>query len=256
MTDSAIAASALRDSENISNRLDPKGPDLLTVASGVKLGSPFLSQSENERSASHFRDGKADPTDERRIADDAQSIKENVNHANEGGGKPRSEKAGGLKDAWNDGQGEQPVLPSLRRPNESLDSPQQSPDHKQHQSTTPGAAVSPRRPSVQFTHETSDIDAAPEVTGSRPPSVLDDEPDSGLKGKQSIFTKLKSLASPSFTSHSRSASGATISDMRQTNTDLATPGSERGAFRFPDTLEEEGSDIDADAEESAGEQEV
>ncbi|KAH2350397.1 hypothetical protein KXW91_002552 [Aspergillus fumigatus] len=256
MTDSAIAASALRDSENISNRLDPKGPDLLTVASGVKLGSPFLSQSENERSASHFRDGKADPTDERRIADDAQSIKENVNHANEGGGKPRSEKAGGLKDAWNDGQGEQPVLPSLRRPNESLDSPQQSPDHKQHQSTTPGAAVSPRRPSVQFTHETSDIDAAPEVTGSRPPSVLDDEPDSGLKGKQSIFTKLKSLASPSFTSHSHSASGATISDMRQTNTDLATPGSERGAFRFPDTLEEEGSDIDADAEESAGEQEV
>lgn len=81
---------------------------------------------------------------------------------------------------------------------------------------------------------------------------MGDDGEAALKGKHSIFTKLKAFAAPSFTSHSRSASGATINDFR--HPDVATPGSERGEFRFPDTLAEEGSDIDADAEESAGEQ--
>lgn len=104
---------------------------------------------------------------------------------------------------------------------------------------------------MQFARDASDAEL-PEPLPSRPSSAMGDDGDTASKGKHSIFTKLKAFAAPSFTSHSRSASGATINDFR--HTDLATPGSERGEFRFPDTLAEEGSDIDADAEESAGEQ--
>lgn len=69
------------------------------------------------------------------------------------------------------------------------------------------------------------------------------------------MNKIKSLAaSPPFGSHSRSASGPNIGEFRIPPTDLQTPGSERGDFRFPEPLPEEGSDIDADAEESGGEQ--
>lgn len=71
------------------------------------------------------------------------------------------------------------------------------------------------------------------------------------------MTRLKSLAaSPPFASHSRSASGATIGDFRSVPADMVTPGSERGDFRFPEPLTEEGSDADADAEESGGEQQA
>lgn len=71
------------------------------------------------------------------------------------------------------------------------------------------------------------------------------------------MTRLKSLAaSPPFASHSRSASGATIGDFRSIPADMVTPGSERGDFRFPEPLTEEGSDADADAEESGGEQQA
>lgn len=133
---------------------------------------------------------------------------------------------------------------------QSADDPYQSPRHKP-QRAGPEASVSPRRTSVQFARDASDVEL-PDALPSRPSSAMGDDGDATLKGKHSIFTKLKAFAAPSFTSHSRSASGATMNDFR--HPDVATPGSERGEFRFPDTLAEEGSDIDADAEESAGEQ--
>jgi phospholipase D1/2 len=112
-----------------------------------------------------------------------------------------------------------------------------------------------RAPSVQFRDtDTEAPDASQSRPQSRPASQHGDDDDQGPKGKQSLFGKLKSLAtSPAFVSHSRSPSSASA-DFRPAPGDIATPGSERGEFRFPAPLEEEGSEIDADAEESGGEQ--
>lgn len=78
--------------------------------------------------------------------------------------------------------------------------------------------------------------------------------------KQSLFNKLRAFAAtPSFPSHSRSASvvtaptGAGIEN-GCINPDLNTPASERGQFTFPEEASDAGSEGDADAEESAGEQ--
>ncbi|THC95454.1 hypothetical protein EYZ11_005048 [Aspergillus tanneri] len=172
-------------------------------------------------------------------------------------GKSRAENTNAPEEVPFRPSKDSPTSVSPRRPNILANSAQRSFSQSHRQPHT-GAPASPRHPSVQFTREPSENDHFPESNNqSRPSSAMGDDVDSGLKGKQSIFTKLKAFAaSPSFNSHSRSASGATIGDQRQINHDFATPGSERGEFRFPNTLEEEGSDVDADAEESAGEQHV
>ncbi|KAJ6153804.1 Phospholipase D eukaryota [Penicillium chermesinum] len=87
-----------------------------------------------------------------------------------------------------------------------------------------------------------------ELSQSRPPSLYGEDGEQATRGRPSFMTKLKSFAS-----HSRSASGHTVADFRPAPAD-STPGEERGEFRFPAPLPEEGSDIDADAEESGAEQ--
>ncbi|KAL1851797.1 Phospholipase D1 [Paecilomyces lecythidis] len=151
------------------------------------------------------------------------------------------------------------------RQDEGVASPGQSPglasDARKHafghtkQQSIPDNPVSPGRRSVSFARNASDNEGHHEAQTpneqprSRASSLWGEESDSK---KQSIFTKLRAFAAaPSFPTHSRSPSGATVGP---SNDHLGTPGSERGEFRFPDTLQEEGSEIDADAEESAGEQ--
>ncbi|KAL1962785.1 hypothetical protein VTN77DRAFT_9154 [Rasamsonia byssochlamydoides] len=124
----------------------------------------------------------------------------------------------------------------------------------------PGTSTPTGRRSVQFARNTSDNELQ-EPSRSRASSIAQDDVDPASKDrKQSLLTKLKAFAvSSSFPSHSRSASLATVggglNDHRNTG-DLQTPGSEREEFRFPGAPEEEGSEMDADAEESAGEQRI
>ncbi|EAW09161.1 phospholipase D [Aspergillus clavatus NRRL 1] len=254
MTDSAPTPSPLRDLSNTSDQPSSTRPDPVTVSSGTPLASPFPSPTRHKHPELDGQEDKAKVVKGRGPLDDSQLLQENASQPRDSEGKSRLQYVSGAGEGSDNGLWDQSVSPGLRRPNGLVDSQRPSLEHNQQQPSTPGAATPSRRPSVQFTRDASDVDPSAEASRSRAPSVIDDETDAGLKGKQSIFTKLKALASPSFTSHSRSASGATLSELRHTNTDLATPGSERGGFRFPDTLEEEGSDADADAEESAGEQ--
>ncbi|QKX64422.1 uncharacterized protein TRUGW13939_11596 [Talaromyces rugulosus] len=118
----------------------------------------------------------------------------------------------------------------------------------------PGTLTPTAARNVQFSQNTSDNDI-PEQDRSRSSSFAPDENDVLSKDrKQSLLTKLKAFAvTPSFPSHSRSASVATASGETRPPNDLQTPGSEREEFRFPAPLEEE-SEGDADGEESGGEQ--
>lgn len=106
-----------------------------------------------------------------------------------------------------------------------------------------------RAASVQFRDTDNENAELPQSRPqSRPTSLYGDDGEQTARGR-SFITKLKS----SFASHSRSASGGAPPESR-VPPDLTTPGSERGEFRFPEPLPEEGSDIEADAEESGAEQ--
>ncbi|KAI9373238.1 hypothetical protein BJX61DRAFT_396474 [Aspergillus egyptiacus] len=241
MADSVANASELRDSESASDQIYTNRPQPLSVSSVPKLSSPFPSPTEAKRAAK----GK-----------DAENggishYEENPDYKK---GKSSSGVVSGPSDTY---EAEIPISLSLRRPNESIESANRQGLNQKTPRSVPASIASPRRASVQFSREASEIEHADETANetaqSRPPSVAGD--DDLVRGRQSLFTKLRAFAAgPSFTSHSRSFSNGTIGDTRYIHNDLSTPGSERGEFRFPNTLEEEGSDIDADAEESAGEQ--
>ncbi|KAK2784095.1 Phospholipase D1 [Emmonsiellopsis sp. PD_33] len=129
------------------------------------------------------------------------------------------------------------------------------------QKTPLGFSTPPGRRSVQFARAASDNEGGDGgVSRSRTSSLGQDEADAFAKDRRthSLFSKLKAFAaSPSFPSHTRSASGMSVGDESggaRPFGDTVTPMSERDGFRFPSTLEEEGSEMDADAESSSGEQ--
>ncbi|KAE8348698.1 hypothetical protein BDV28DRAFT_80258 [Aspergillus coremiiformis] len=246
MTDSMVYASELRATESSSDRIESKNPELPALSNGPKLSSAFPSPTGAKGSSSD-----AQERTEGAVEGDERELKsitdENKGKSNEGVAGRSWEISDGFL-------GVKPASLSLRQPNESFDNHQKAMSQKSQASHL---GLSSRRPSVQFTGEATETDPPVEYVRSRSSSVAGDDGDVDLKGKQSIFGKLKAFAaSPPFASHSRSASAATTADYRHANHDLATPASERGEFRFPNTLEEEGSDIDADAEESAGEQQA
>ncbi|KKK19255.1 hypothetical protein AOCH_005708 [Aspergillus ochraceoroseus] len=240
MPESLVNPPDMRDTENVSDRFYSRRPEPISLSNVPKLSSPFPSPTE----AKHPPVGNQVSSGE--IVQDGES----VNHSK---GRTPAGNTSGMSEILD---AENPATLSLRRPNDSSVDNQRQASIQTAPTSVPGSTASPPRPSVQFSRETSEIDhTAPEPALSRPSSSMGDDADSGLKGKQSIFTKLKAFAaSPSFAAHSRSVSTATVGENKPSNVDLATPASERGEFRFPNTLEEEGSDIDADAEESAGEQ--
>ncbi|OJZ91451.1 hypothetical protein ASPFODRAFT_29816 [Aspergillus luchuensis CBS 106.47] len=249
MTDSTVNPSESRGSENTPNRYYSRQTEPMSLDS-LKLSSPLPSPSSTKDDAD-----RADGVDGGDQVEASSTVRGVGDAQSDTKGKTRAEHAGdsGEEETSNASPTNKAASLSLRQPNDATANQQNSGSRKSPTSAL-GSSASPRRPSVQFTQDTPEVDAA-EPSPSRPPSVKGDDADAGLKGRQSLLTKLKSFAaSPSFTSHTRSASGATLNDFRPTNNELATPGSERGEFRFPNTLEEEGSDIDADAEESAGEQ--
>lgn len=245
MTDNPTNSSVIEDFEkDMSHRLDSKKPAPLPVSNGPQLGSPFPSPTTHSRATSGAQGGTAEATAGPEVLDSVQFREGAGDHEN-------AERPSLPVEAVGNSPRDKHPLSNSRGPNGSNEIHQQSPGNKA-QTSIPESSVSPRRPSVQFARDVSDNELPYDL--SRQSSAMEDDGDPGSKGKHSIFTKLKAFAAPSFTSHSRSASGPTIGDPRHTGNDLATPGSERGEFRFPETLEEEGSDIDADAEESGGEQ--
>ncbi|KAJ5114615.1 hypothetical protein NUU61_000374 [Penicillium alfredii] len=235
------ASSSYREAERSSEQPKSKKPEPLPLSNGPKLASPFPSPTEAKQPASINQTSPAensgenvDPENQQlsREVDGVQGDKENLCPSKTPHSPPK----------------DKPSL-STRLPNRSTyDQPQSSSRH-QHQLSIPGMSPPSRAPSVQFRDTDNEGLELPHSRPqsrpqsrppSRPSSLYGEEGDQALKGKQSLLTKLKSLAaSPPFASHSRSASGATI---------------ERGEFRFPEPLPEEDTDADADAEESGGEQ--
>jgi phospholipase D1/2 len=117
---------------------------------------------------------------------------------------------------------------------------------------TPAVNGAPETPatarrSVQFTRDTVDT---PQGDGNL--HTTDDRID-GQNGGSSLYSRFKTFAtSPSFV-HSRAATGVgPFGDSRNTS-NMSSPRAERNEAYFPMTLEEDGSEIDADAEESAPE---
>ncbi|RAL06899.1 phospholipase D [Aspergillus homomorphus CBS 101889] len=249
MADSPAGFPEPKSLENAQARYSWKRPGPVSLSDGSKLSSPIPSPSlpVTETDTQHLTEEQDQVNYLQSLQHTGETIPKNQSKSRAG------QTSGHSEDETTSGNtvfGDKPASLMPRKINEATESPQ-TPGSRKPQ---PPLSAASRRPSVQFTRDPQEVDPLTELPHSRPPSIKGDDTDLGLRGKQSILTKLKSFAaSPSFASHSRSASGATLSDFRTTNNDLATPGSERGEFRFPNTLEEEGSDIDADAEESAGE---
>ncbi|EAS36720.3 phospholipase D1 [Coccidioides immitis RS] len=118
--------------------------------------------------------------------------------------------------------------------------------------------TTPRRRSVQFARTGTEREAQ-DTTQSRASSLAapdDWEVSTPDRRGHSFLSKLRALAAyPSFPTHSRSASGATVggepSDSRYGG-ESSVPLSERAQFRFPRSVED-GSEADADGESSSEE---
>nr|UHS16742.1 phospholipase POX09635 [Penicillium oxalicum] len=220
-------------------------PGTESVSNGPKLASPFPSPTDASRLA--FLKQQHPPAD-----------------AAENGTNPDGRETSSLRGAVDvHEETQQPLTPGLNGPPSNHPSPRSrqpnndkasSVNHSNQQPSLTGLSPSSRSPSVQFRDTDNEAPDANTPQGPSRPSSMHGEDGEQTRGR-SFMTRLKSLAgSQPFTSHSRSASGATIGDFRPVQADMMTPGSERGEFRFPATLAEEGSDVDADAEESGGEQ--
>lgn len=238
MADAPTNAPEERDTELNSDRFYTKRAQQMPTSHAPKLSSPFPSPTETKHN-----------TTEEQASNGGIIYDEENSYFSKG-----KSHAGAVSGVSEPLDAATHTTLSLRRPNESVESANRQGINQKTPNSVPASIASPHRASVQFSRQNSEIEPSVETSHSQPPSVAGDDTDPG-RGRQSLFTKLKAFAAtPTFTSHARSSSNATIGDARFANHDLSTPGSERGEFRFPNTLEEEGSDIDADAEESAGEQ--
>lgn len=243
-------SSTMTNDESTVRRSDAKKPQPLPLSKSniTDVGSRDATEKPLDR--------KPDAIAENGVNLDHGEQGNSTGITNENGEKPSVKDFGNSEGMVTGALGDKPESLKARLPNSSTENHQPQASGNKPQSL-PGNPTTPRRQSVQFSRDVSDNEFAPELPQSRPSSIIGDDADPSPKGKQSIFTKLKAFASSSHShsqSHSRSPSGATIGEYRNAAGDLATPASERGEFRFPNALAEEGSDIDADAEESAGEQ--
>ena len=117
----------------------------------------------------------------------------------------------------------------------------------------------PARRSVQFARPTPDTEQdGPPHSRSGSQEVEEGETSAKERRGIALFSKLRALAGTSgLQSHARSQSGFTVggdSIDERFPTEHFSPDSERDEPRYAHTLEEEGSGIDADAEQSTGEE--
>ncbi|KAJ5377861.1 Phospholipase D1 [Penicillium cataractarum] len=243
MADAQLAPPQRKADQSLENETLKK-PDPISVPNGSKLASPFPSPTDTNRPASLRQPPAIDAAENEKgletkepfkVSAAVASNKENLRSSSTQRGSPKEHPS-----------------PGTRLPNNDRAS---SVNRHRHQASIPGISPASRAPSVQFRDTDNEAPDAPASRGPSRPSSMYGEDGEQTRGR-SFMTRLKSLAaSPPFASHSRSASGATIGDFRPVPADM-TPGSERGEFRFPEPLTEEGSDADADAEESGGEQQA
>ncbi|OQE29756.1 hypothetical protein PENSTE_c002G03536 [Penicillium steckii] len=248
MADTLLASTPQKEAGNHSDTGNSQKPEPIALPNGPKLASPFPSPGEEKRPSSLKMSQPAGATEESKSSETQQ--------ASVGVDGPLDNKENQRgSSTQQDSPRERPSL-SSRLPNRST-TEEKPPSLKRHQQQSSISGQSPpsRAPSVQFQNTENDVpELPPSQPQSRPASLYGDDQEQP-RGRQSFMNKIKSLAgAPSFSSHSRSASGPNIGEFRVPPPDLQTPGSERGEFRFPEPLPEEGSDIDADAEESGGEQ--
>ncbi|KAI9699725.1 MAG: Phospholipase D1 [Candelina mexicana] len=133
-----------------------------------------------------------------------------------------------------------------------------SPVDPAQKSSVAGNSTPPGRRSVQFARQTpwTGTDGNGHARSSSWDVDQDESPTRNRKG-QSLFNKLRALAGPGGLqahgrSHSLFTTGGNSLD-EGTPTGPISSSSDREELRFPGTLEEEGSEIDADGEDSAGE---
>ena len=132
-------------------------------------------------------------------------------------------------------------LPTLKYTASSL-----GPSTSDNIGSSTGTATPPGRRSVQFVR----LDVPEHPSHMSQDSLGNEEGDIHIKGKaSSLMSKLKALASAgSLQTHTRS-----LSEEGTSSTPLSPTG-DRSGVQVPETLEEQGSDIDADAEETADEE--
>ncbi|KAJ5930730.1 Phospholipase D eukaryota [Penicillium verhagenii] len=240
MTDAMLASSS-REAGRSSEIDQTKKPDPISTSNAPKLSSPFPSPTEAKRPASSKLAPSTDVNEGDQGCETSQAAKEAYSGTQS---KENFRSSSTQRDPPREGSSL-----NTRPPNKSTeDNPISLPHHK-HQHSATGISPPSRAPSVQFRETDTEAAELPQSRPqSRPTSLYGDDGEQTARGR-SFITKLKS----SFTSHSRSASGGAVPEFRQPPPELATPGSERGEFRFPEPLPEEGSDIEADAEESGAE---
>lgn len=188
----------------------------------VSPGTPGMSPEVSPRTANGPGKGK-------QIAETVESLNGEISHE-------------ALRNGIADATPTSPYPPSALKPQPPLSG--QDPG-----ATSAGTSTPPGRRSVQFKR----LDPAAEISGPTKQEALDDGDTPKDKRGQSLMSKLKALTSSGNSqTHGRSQSNTGISaEDSPGSAPLHTPG-ERSA-RFPSTLEEEGSDADADAEETADE---
>lgn len=240
MTDTLVPSAPQLEAEQANDQEKSKGPAPISASHAPDSSSPVPSptQAKHTLPINHIDSTKAS---EENNAPESQPLSKEAETAREDKGiLSESSAQHGLP-------AERPS-PSTRPPIRSTDERQSSVSRHKHQSPVVGLSPPSRAPSVQFREPDSETaELPPSRPQSRPTSLYAEDGDQS-KGKQSILNKLRSFAS-----HSRSPSAATIGDSRSNANDVSTPGSERDEFRFPEALAEEGSDIDADAEDDAEE---
>ncbi|KAJ5116472.1 hypothetical protein N7456_000820 [Penicillium angulare] len=239
MTDAVLASSA-KEASHASGIDQSKKPEPISTSNAPKLASPFPSPTEAKRPASFKQAQRSDKTDENQSFNNHELSQEPQSAAQSKDFRSASTQRGSPK--------EKPSL-NARPPNRNTEDNPPAMSRHRPQSSATGMSPPSRAPSVQFREtDTENAELPQSRPQSRPTSVYGDDAEQTARGR-SFITKLKS----SFTSHGRSTSGSAI-DFRPPPPDQVTPGSERGEFRFPEPLPEEGSDIEADAEESGAEQ--
>ncbi|CAL5866605.1 uncharacterized protein PFLUO_LOCUS814 [Penicillium psychrofluorescens] len=247
MPDAVSATASLTEAESSPDKAMSKMPEPLPIANVQKMASPFPSPTEASRPASTKQQTRAAENTDENGSPDIRPLSRNAEGLRGKENRPPSSAHGSARI--------KPASLSSHPMNRSAEDSQPPSSRQHHPPSTTGMSPSSRTPSVQFRDTDNEaVDLPQSRAQSRPASLIEEAGDQ-TRGKPSLLEKIKSLAvSPSFASHQRTASGATISDFRPPPSDLLTPGSERGDFYFPEPLAEEGSDIDADAEESGGEQ--
>jgi len=144
------------------------------------------------------------------------------------------------------------------RVSESLNTPLGSPSEQRIKPSFVGASTPPGRRSVQFARPTPVPDSPGHLRNQSGSNISDDWDVAKERKGSSLFSKLRAFTGSSpVPSFGRSQTGFTAggeSIDEYVPTEFASPDSERDGSRLPATLNEEGSEIDADAEQSTGEE--